>query len=92
MAAWRRPASTRIPLVSAIAARTSHRPAHRIRQPKGRATPLYEYRCSACGETFEQLRRTQDADHGLVCPTCQSGEVRRPLSVFASRLQPHGGL
>ncbi|MGD0201494.1 MAG: zinc ribbon domain-containing protein [Bryobacteraceae bacterium] len=52
--------------------------------------PLYEYRCSACGETFEQLRRTQDADYGLVCPACQSGEVQRLLSVFASRVAGAG--
>lgn len=49
--------------------------------------PLYEYRCSGCGETFEEaLWRMQDADTGLVCPKCQSGQIERLLSTFASRM------
>jgi putative FmdB family regulatory protein len=48
--------------------------------------PLYEYRCGGCGQTFEQLRRMQDADRDLACPKCKSGEVERLLSTFASRM------
>ena len=48
--------------------------------------PLYEYQCSSCGATFEQLRRMQDADQGVACPKCESGEVERLLSTFASHV------
>jgi putative FmdB family regulatory protein len=50
--------------------------------------PLYEYRCSGCGQKFEQLRRMSDADSGLVCPQCQSEQVERLISAFA---RPAGG-
>lgn len=46
--------------------------------------PLYEYQCAACGAEFEQLRRMADADRDLECPKCQSQEVKRTLSTFAS--------
>ena len=46
--------------------------------------PLYEYRCKACGRTFEQLRRMSEADRGVECPECRSEEVQRMLSTFAT--------
>ncbi len=52
--------------------------------------PLYEYRCSGCGKVFEQLRRMQDADQGVICPACESELVERLLSTFSSRMG--GGL
>jgi putative FmdB family regulatory protein len=48
--------------------------------------PLYEYNCPDCGETFERLRRMQDADRELDCPKCGSGEVKRLLSTFAPQM------
>jgi putative FmdB family regulatory protein len=46
--------------------------------------PLYEYRCKACGRTFEQLRRMSEADRGVECPECRSEDVQRVLSTFAT--------
>ena len=46
--------------------------------------PLYEYRCRQCGKSFELLRKMQDADGELGCPECQSEDVERLLSTFAS--------
>jgi putative FmdB family regulatory protein len=46
--------------------------------------PLYEYRCLTCGKGFEMLRRMKDADEALECPNCQSAEVERLLSTFAT--------
>jgi putative FmdB family regulatory protein len=46
--------------------------------------PLYEYRCEKCGKRFEKLRRMQDADQGVECPECESEEVERLLSSFAT--------
>lgn len=46
--------------------------------------PIYEYKCEACGGDYEQMRRMADADVGLECPACKSGEVNRRLSSFAT--------
>jgi len=46
--------------------------------------PLYEYRCEKCGESFEKLRRMTDADQAIACPRCDSEEVVRLLSNFAT--------
>jgi len=46
--------------------------------------PIYEYRCDACGERFEKLRRMQDSDQGVACPRCASEEIERLLSSFAT--------
>lgn len=53
--------------------------------------PLYEYRCSSCGATFEKLRRMQDADEGVACPKCESPGAERLLSSFASHTGSSGG-
>jgi putative FmdB family regulatory protein len=47
--------------------------------------PLYEYRCTECGERFELLRRFQDADRDVTCPRCESKQVERQISSFISR-------
>jgi putative FmdB family regulatory protein len=45
--------------------------------------PIYEYRCSQCGERFEQLVR-KPAEAGTVqCPECHSSTVKKLPSVFA---------
>jgi putative FmdB family regulatory protein len=46
--------------------------------------PMYEYRCTVCGKSFEQLRRMQDADRDLECPSCRSEAVERLLSTFSA--------
>ena len=45
---------------------------------------MYEYRCKACGKTYEQLRRMQDADNNLKCPNCEAEDVERLVSAFAA--------
>ena len=42
--------------------------------------PIYEYACEECGTEFELLVR---ADTKLECPTCQSTQLEKQLSVFA---------
>jgi putative FmdB family regulatory protein len=44
--------------------------------------PIYEYTCPECGETFDKLVRSADAE--IACPRCGSREVRKKVSVFAS--------
>jgi putative FmdB family regulatory protein len=46
--------------------------------------PLYEYQCRRCDNSFEKLRRMQDADADLQCPDCGSEEVERQFSTFAA--------
>ena len=43
--------------------------------------PIYEYACRGCGNAFETLVR-----HGTepACPKCQSRELDKQLSVFAT--------
>ena len=42
--------------------------------------PIFEYACRSCGHRFEYLTR---ADQAPACPTCNSGELDKQLSVFA---------
>lgn len=45
---------------------------------------MYEYLCRKCGNRYEALRRMSDADRDLKCPECESEDVQRQLSTFAS--------
>jgi putative FmdB family regulatory protein len=45
------------------------------------AMPIYEYRCPACEERFEELARNPDVT--VACPSCGAAETERLLSVFA---------
>ena len=42
--------------------------------------PLYEYECHSCRHHFELLVREQTL---LACPSCQSKDIEKQLSVFA---------
>ena len=52
--------------------------------------PLYEYRCDACGRTFEELRPSSQADAAIECPSCESLRTARGLSSFASGASSSG--
>jgi putative FmdB family regulatory protein len=43
----------------------------------------YEYRCRACGATFEERRAMAEADAPATCPVGHA-DTTRLLSVFAS--------
>ncbi|MBN2140466.1 MAG: zinc ribbon domain-containing protein [Desulfovibrionaceae bacterium] len=44
--------------------------------------PIYEYRCRACGHSFEDLAPA-GREHRPKCPQCKGREVERVLSVFS---------
>ncbi len=44
--------------------------------------PIYEYRCRACGDTFEQLRPLGDADAPISC-ACGGADTTRLPSLIA---------
>lgn len=46
--------------------------------------PIYEYRCTKCGKTFDLLRRFTQTDEDVICPECESEQVERILSGFAT--------
>ena len=43
--------------------------------------PIYEYSCKGCGKQFEALVRS---DTQPQCPQCQSPDLEKLLSVFAT--------
>ena len=42
--------------------------------------PLYEYRCTACGETFEIIAGLAERDEKAVCPACGDHDTARVFS------------
>jgi putative FmdB family regulatory protein len=42
--------------------------------------PLFDFRCSKCGNLFELLVRTSDSP---VCPACGSADLEKQLPTFA---------
>ena len=46
--------------------------------------PLYDFSCDACGAKFEHLVRRETDLSIVTCPTCDSGEVHRQLSLPAA--------
>jgi putative FmdB family regulatory protein len=45
--------------------------------------PIYEYVCDRCGERFEKLVRSYDAD-APACPSCAGLRVTMQFSTFAA--------
>jgi putative FmdB family regulatory protein len=52
--------------------------------------PLFEFICGKCGSQFELLVRSSSAVDGVVCPSCQSIEVKKKVSTFASKVSGGG--
>ncbi|HEX4321172.1 MAG TPA: FmdB family zinc ribbon protein [Acidobacteriaceae bacterium] len=50
--------------------------------------PLYEYRCTSCGYSFEKIQ-SFSAEPERVCPKCQ-GELIRPVTAPALRFEGAG--
>lgn len=51
--------------------------------------PIYEFECSACGDTFERLQKLADPDPST-CPKCGAARVKRRLTAPAFRLAGKG--
>ena len=52
--------------------------------------PIYEFSCSTCDRSFEELVRSAEATSEVVCPKCGSQHVRRKISLFASKTNTVG--
>lgn len=46
--------------------------------------PIFEFQCTECGKSFEELVRSANNVDGIVCPECHSTQVRKQISLFAS--------
>ncbi len=46
--------------------------------------PLYEFICTDCDLTFEDLLRSADDASRVTCPTCGGRRVKKIISTFAS--------
>ena len=53
--------------------------------------PIYEYRCSVCGEEFEKLIRSMSAAQEISCPRCGSRRVNKAISLFGGALSSSSG-
>lgn len=53
--------------------------------------PIYEFKCGACGERFEELCPVGEDGSTLVCPGCGSKQLRRCASTFSARSAGAGG-
>ena len=51
--------------------------------------PIYEYECRACGHRFEQLILHASTPE---CPSCQSHDLERLISLFAVDSESTRGL
>lgn len=46
--------------------------------------PIFEFRCKSCDSQFERLVRSTD-EGTVACPSCESEQVSRLFSTFASK-------
>lgn len=46
--------------------------------------PIFEYRCSECGNVFEELRDA-GSESAPSCPKCGSKKVNKMISRFAAK-------
>ncbi len=51
--------------------------------------PIFEYRCLACGNKFEQLLLANESPH-LACPVCNSLKIEKVVSISSFRLKGTG--
>jgi putative FmdB family regulatory protein len=45
--------------------------------------PIYEFKCNACGNTFEEIVFSSERDSDFECPTCGDEDTCRLLSSFS---------
>jgi len=53
--------------------------------------PIYEYKCSECGNVFEHLSFRSDSEDSVQCPSCGGEEAHKILSTFSSGSPALGG-
>jgi putative FmdB family regulatory protein len=51
---------------------------------KEKLMPIFEFVCQECGAPFEELVRSSSAIGEVFCPFCESTQVTKQISTFAS--------
>lgn len=46
--------------------------------------PIYEFKCSKCGELFEVMGSYAEREKEHGCPKCGSKEVKQAISLFSA--------
>ncbi|MBE9474238.1 MAG: zinc ribbon domain-containing protein [Chloroflexi bacterium] len=46
--------------------------------------PIFEFVCQECGTPFEELVRSSSAVGEVSCPFCESTQITKQISTFAS--------
>ena len=52
--------------------------------------PIYEFVCADCGRPFEKLVMISSKITEVTCPSCESQNVTKQISTFASKLSGGG--
>ena len=47
--------------------------------------PIYEFVCTECNKSFEDLVFSLSKIDEVVCPACGSSQVKKKMSTFASK-------
>jgi putative FmdB family regulatory protein len=48
--------------------------------------PIFEFVCQECKAPFEELVRSATAVEDVACPFCESDQVAKQISTFASKV------
>jgi putative FmdB family regulatory protein len=48
------------------------------------AMPVYEFKCSKCGDLFEVMGSYAEREKEHACPKCGSTEVKQAISLFSA--------
>ena len=46
--------------------------------------PIYDYECNSCGKKFSKLVLASTPEDSIVCSRCDSNDVRKLISGFAT--------
>ena len=52
--------------------------------------PIFEFMCTDCNESFEELVRSLNTVDEIDCPSCGSRHVQKMISTFASKIAGGG--
>jgi putative FmdB family regulatory protein len=52
--------------------------------------PIFEFVCSECGSSFEELVRSATVVDEVICPSCGSSDTKKQISAFTSRINGGG--
>jgi putative FmdB family regulatory protein len=52
--------------------------------------PIYEYECTECGESFEELVLSISTEKEVHCPACNSKSVKKKISLFGTKAPSTG--